>query len=47
MSESKSLNIKIPAELYNKLKAEAERNNISLAAVVRIACSRYLDAQGK
>lgn len=39
----KSLNIKIPAELYEKLKKEAEKKNISLAALVRLICSEYFD----
>lgn len=39
----KSLNIKIPSELYEKLKAEAKRKNISLAAMVRLICSEYFD----
>lgn len=47
MTNSKALNIKIPADLYEKLKEDAERKNISLASVVRIACSQYLEAQEK
>lgn len=39
----KSLNIKIPSELYGKLKAEAKKKNISLAAMVRLICSEYFD----
>lgn len=39
----KVLNIKMPAELYDRLKAEAERKNISLAGLVRMICSEYLD----
>lgn len=39
----KSLNIKIPSELYEKLKAEAKKKNISLAAMVRLICSEYFD----
>lgn len=35
------LNIKIPSELYNALKEEAARKNISLAAIVRVICSDY------
>ncbi|MFR8229260.1 MAG: hypothetical protein ACLVAH_04865 [Anaeromassilibacillus sp.] len=38
----KALNIKIPSELYNALKQEAEKKNISLAALVRLICSEYL-----
>lgn len=39
----KALNIKIPSELYERLKKEAEKKNISLAALVRIICSEYFD----
>lgn len=39
----KALNIKIPSELYNKLKEEAQKKNISLAALVRIICSEYFN----
>lgn len=39
----KALNIKIPEDLYNKLKEEAERKCISLAAIVRIICVDYFD----
>lgn len=39
----KALNIKIPSELYEKLKKEAAKKNISLAALVRLICSEYFD----
>lgn len=39
----KALNIKIPTELYDKLKKEAQRKNISLASLVRLICSEYFD----
>ena len=39
----RALNIKIPKELYHKLKEEASRKNISLASLVRMICSEYLD----
>lgn len=39
----RALNIKIPSELYEKLKAEAKKKNVSLAAIVRIICSEYFD----
>lgn len=42
----KALNIKIPSSLYDKLKAEAERKNISLAAMVRVICSEYFEDRG-
>ncbi len=39
----KTLNIKIPSKLYEQLKKEAERKNISLASLVRLICSEYFD----
>lgn len=39
----KALNIKIPHELYDKLKKEAEKKNISLASLVRMICSEYFE----
>lgn len=39
----KALNIKIPESLYNQLKAEAKKKNISLASLVRMICSEYFD----
>ncbi|MBQ5564325.1 MAG: Arc family DNA-binding protein [Clostridia bacterium] len=39
----KSLNIKIPKDLYDMLKKEAEKKHISLAALVRMICSEYFD----
>lgn len=44
MVNDRALNIKIPSELYEKLKAEAERKNISLASLVRMICSEYFEA---
>lgn len=43
----KALNIKIPQELYDKLKKEAEKKNISLASLVRLLCSEYFEKQSK
>lgn len=43
MLNDKVLNIKIPTELYQKLKDEAQKKNISLAALVRMICSDYFD----
>ena len=40
---NKALNIQMSAELYDRLKAEAERKNISLAALIRMICSEYLE----
>ncbi len=39
----KVLNIQMSAELYDRLKAEAEKKNISLAALVRMICSEYFN----
>ncbi len=39
----KTLNIKIPSKLYENLKKEAERKNISLASLVRMICSEYFE----
>lgn len=38
-----ALNIKLPKELYDKLKKEAKRKNISLASIVRLICSEYFE----
>lgn len=38
-----ALNIKLPKELYDKLKEEAKKKNISLASIVRIICSEYFE----
>lgn len=43
----KALNIKIPSDLYEKLKKEAEKKNISLASLVRLICSEYFEKSGK
>ena len=39
----KALNIKIPSKLYEQLKAEAEKKNVSLASIGRLICSEYFD----
>lgn len=43
----KALNIKIPSELYKQLKKEAEKKNISLASLIRLICSEYLEESKK
>lgn len=43
----KALNIKIPSELYEALKEEARKKNISLAALVRMICSEYFNSSEK
>lgn len=40
-----TLNIKLSKELYERLKKEAEKKNISLASLVRLICSEYFDIQ--
>ncbi len=39
----KALNIKIPSKLYEQLKEEAEKKNVSLASIVRLICSEYFE----
>ena len=39
----KALNIKIPSELYDKLKEVADKKCISLASLVRMICAEYLE----
>ena len=41
----KAIHIKVPEELYNKLKKEAELKNISLASIIRVICSDYFNVQ--
>lgn len=43
----KALNIKIPSELYEALKEEARKKNISLASLVRMICSEYFNSNEK
>jgi len=38
----KALSMKLPQSLFDRLKAQADRMNISVASVVRIACTEYL-----
>lgn len=39
------LNLKIPEELYESLKQAAKRRNISLASVVRMICSEWIEKE--
>lgn len=41
--DSQTLNIRIQKDLYAALKKKAEENNISLASIVRLACTEYLN----
>lgn len=43
----KTLNIKLPSDLYEKLKKEAAKKNISLAAYVRMICSERIEGDSK
>lgn len=43
MSNDKALNIKLPDKLYQELKQSAERKNISLASLVRMVCSEWVE----
>lgn len=45
MANEAVLNIKMSKELYQKLKEEAEKKNISLASLVRLICSEYFEAK--
>lgn len=38
-----TLNIKLPKELYSQLKELSKKKNISLAALVRIICTEYIE----
>ena len=42
-NDNKSLNFKVPTELYDKLVNEANSKNISLAAIIRVICSEYFN----
>lgn len=37
------LNIKIPSELYEKIKEKAKSKNISIASLVRMVLTEYLE----
>ena len=41
----KALNIRMPIALYEEIKKEAKRKNISIASVIRIICSEYFEKQ--
>ena len=45
MLNDTALNVKIPKRLYDELKAASERKSISLASLVRIACSEWLEKE--
>ena len=39
----KNLNIKIPSDLYQKLKDESKRLGLSMAGLVRMVCNEYFE----
>lgn len=41
----KALNIKLPKELYEKIKKIAKSKNISLASLVRMAMTEYCNKE--
>ena len=43
--KSKYLNLVMPVELYDKMQATAKEKNISLAALVRMILSEWLNKQ--
>jgi len=47
MKNDKALHMKLDAKLYNELKRTADNMHLSLASVVRMACSQWLRDYGK
>jgi len=47
MLNDKALHMKLDTKLYNDLKRVADNMHISLASVVRIACSEWLKKNGQ
>jgi len=43
----KAVNMTMPEELFNDLKAYAEKKHISMAAVIRIACSELIERENE
>lgn len=43
----KVVNIKMPVEMYEKLKAQAKRKSIPLSSMVRLICSEYLEKENE
>jgi len=41
----KTVNLRMPIALFNKIKEEAARKNISIASVIRIALSEYFEGK--
>ena len=42
---NKVLNMRLPEKLYEELKKVAEEKNISLASLIRLICTEYLNNQ--
>lgn len=43
----KAVHIKMPEELYDKLKKEAADKRISFASAIRVICSEHFNRQKK
>lgn len=43
--EDRMINIKVPAWLYDKLKAEAAKKCTSMASIVRMICAAYFEGK--
>jgi predicted DNA-binding protein len=39
--------MKMPSELYQQLQEEAKRKGLSVAALIRMVCSEYLESEKK
>lgn len=44
---NKTLNIKIPEELYNSIQSKAKLKNISMASLIRLILTEYLENEQK
>lgn len=42
-----SRTIKFPEKLYEQLQEAADKKNITMASIVRIACSEYIEREEK
>ena len=39
--------INIPDKLYEKLRAMAERKGLTVSAIIKLACSEYIEKESK
>ena len=46
VTNDRTLNMKLPEQLYSDLKKTAERKHISLASLVRMLCAEWLEKNG-